>query len=289
VLPVATSWEREGLRTGFDVNLDGLRHVQLRPAVIAPIGEARSDTDIVLGLARRLNLENTFFGGDTDRGHDAVLAPAGLSVAVLREKPDGVVLDSSVPLEAYATPQADGTPRGFATPTRRVEIYSERLLQHGYPPVPALPDDIGRSADPQFPLRLSSAKLVAFCHSQHRNIASLRRLVPDPVLEIAPAAASARGVKEGDWLRITTNVGSAVARAHITPGLADDTVSGQHGWWIEGPDCSPYDARHPLAANINRIISTRVSDPVSGSIPLRASWCNVEKLEMPATPDRATG
>lgn len=294
VLPVATSWEREGLRTGFDGSLDGLRRVQLRPAVIAPIGEARSDIDIVLGLARRLDLESTFFGGDADRGHDAVLAPAGLSVAALREKPEGIELDSSVPLEAHAAMQADGTPRGFATPTRRVEIYSERLLQHGYPPVPALPDapgthGLGQGATAEFPLRLSSAKLVAFCHSQHRNIASLRRLVPDPMLEIAPAAASARGVKEGDWLRIVTATGSTVARARITPGLADDTVSGQHGWWVDGPEGSPYDARHPLAANINRAISTRVSDPVSGSIPLRASWCNVEKLDMPTTADRATG
>jgi anaerobic selenocysteine-containing dehydrogenase len=148
---------------------------------------------------------------------------------------------------------------------------------------------LGQGASTEFPLRLSSAKLVAYCHSQHRNIASLRRLVPDPVLEIAPTAASARGVKNGDWLRITTADGSAVARAHITPGLADDTVSGQHGWWVEGPEGSPYDARHPLAANINRAISTQVSDPVSGSIPLRASWCNVEKLDMPAAPDRATG
>jgi anaerobic selenocysteine-containing dehydrogenase len=289
VLPVSTSWEREGLRTGFDVNLDGLRRVQLRPAVIAPIGEARSDTDIVLGLARRLNLENTFFGGDADRGHDAVLAPAGLSVAALREKPEGIVLDSTITLEPYAVAQADGTPRGFATPTRRVEIYSERLLQHGYPPVPALPDGFSENADAEFPLRLSSAKLVAFCHSQHRNIASLRRLMPDPILEIAPATASAHGVKEGDWLRITTVAGSTVARARLTPGLAENTVFGQHGWWVDGPDGSPYDTRHPLAANINRAISTRVSDPVSGSIPLRSSWCNIERLEMPAIPDRATG
>ncbi len=38
VLPAATSWEREGLRTGFDASLEGLRRVQLRPAVIAPLG-----------------------------------------------------------------------------------------------------------------------------------------------------------------------------------------------------------------------------------------------------------
>jgi hypothetical protein len=56
-------------------------------------------------------------------------------------------------------------------------------------------------------------------------------------------------------------------------------VFGQHGWWIEGPSGSPYDAGHPLAANLNQVISTAASDPVSGSIPLRCSWCEVEKIE----------
>ena len=55
ILPASTSWEREGLRTGFDSSLAGLRLVQLRPPVVAPVGEARSDTDIVLGLAARLD------------------------------------------------------------------------------------------------------------------------------------------------------------------------------------------------------------------------------------------
>jgi anaerobic selenocysteine-containing dehydrogenase len=75
VLPAATSWEREGLRAGFDGSLAGLRCVQLRPAVIAPVGEARSDIDIVLSLASRLGLADVMFGCDADRGHDAVLAP----------------------------------------------------------------------------------------------------------------------------------------------------------------------------------------------------------------------
>jgi hypothetical protein len=55
-------------------------------------------------------------------------------------------------------------------------------------------------------------------------------------------------------------------------------VFGQHGWWIAGPDGSPYDAKHPLAANLNRAISTAAADPISGSIPLRRSWCEVEKM-----------
>jgi len=56
-------------------------------------------------------------------------------------------------------------------------------------------------------------------------------------------------------------------------------VFGQHGWWIEGPTGSPYDEGHPLAANLNQVISTAASDAVSGSIPLRCSWCEVEKIK----------
>jgi anaerobic selenocysteine-containing dehydrogenase len=278
VLPAATSWEREGLRTGFDGSLAGLRRVQLRPAVVPPVGEARSDTDIVLGLAERLGLDDAMFGCNADCGHDAVLEPAGLSVRALRQSPEGIEVTSSVPLEAHLRTE-DGVARGFPTPTRRIEIYSERLLDHGYSPVPAFPADGVPAGTSRYPLRLGSAKLVAFCHSQHRNIASLRRLAPDPVLEMPPADAAARGIREGDWVQMRTASGTAVARARLVPSLAAGTVFGQHGWWIDGPPGSLYDSRRKLAANFNRLIDTKRADPVSGSIPLRCSWCEVEKID----------
>ena len=284
VLPAATSWEREGLRTGFDGSLEGLRRVQLRPAVIAPIAEARSDTDIVLALAERLDLAEVMFGGDADRGHDAALAPAKLTVAQLRESPEGIEVATSATLDAHAARAPNGDVRGFPTPTRLIEIYSERLREAGYAPVPSLPADDAPAAARQFPLRLGSAKTVAFCHSQHRNIPSLRRLMPDPILEMPPGDAADRGIGEGDWVRIATARGATVARARLVPGLAAGTVFGQHGWWIDGPAGSPYDASHRLAASINGVIDTAGADPVSGSIPLRCSWCEVEKLERAISP-----
>jgi anaerobic selenocysteine-containing dehydrogenase len=279
ILPVSTSWEREGLRVGFDANLDSLRRVQLRPPVIAPIGSSRSDVDIVLALAKRLGFQQQFFDCDADRGHDTLLAPSGLSVGKLRAVPEGIEVASSVPVSAYAQLDADGNARGFPTPTRRVEIYSERLLEHGYSPLPAVVSSHAPAAPAGFPLRLSCAKTVAYCHSQHRNVASLRRLAPHPSLEMSPEVATSRNIRQGDWVRISTPSGTATARAHLVPGLAPGAVFGQHGWWVEGPDGTPYDSRHPLAANINRIMSTAVRDPVSGSIPLRSSWCEVERLD----------
>lgn len=277
VLPAATSWEREGLRAGFDTSLASMKRVQLRPAVIAPIGEARSDTDIVLALAGRLDMGGQFFGLSADAGHDAVLAPAGLSVAQLRCAPGGVELAGKVPLMAYAR-KVDGAPKGFATPSRKVEIYSETLLEHGIAPLPMLEEAGLPQAPAGYPLRLGAAKIVAFCHSQHRNLGSLRRLMPDPLVELAPETAASRGIADGEWVRIRTAVGSAVARAKFSRELAPGTVCGQHGWWVEGPAGSPYCADAPLAANLNQAIDTSQADPVSGSIPLRASWCELERI-----------
>ncbi len=277
ILPAATSWEREGLRTGFDGSLEGLRHVQLRPPVVAPVGEARSDTDIVMGLAAGLGLGDRMFDLDADRGHDAALARTGLTVGMLRASPAGVRVDGTAQLDGQSLAH-DGHPRGYPTPTGKIEIYSERLMLSGYRPIPAL--DVGdlSSAEAGYPLRLGSAKSVAYCHSQHRNIGSLRRLVPDPIVEMSPEDAAARSVSHGDWVRISTRSGDAVARAAIVPGLASGAVFGQHGWWVEGGEGTPYDRSHPLAANLNSAIGTDRADPVSGSIPLRCSWCQVEKI-----------
>jgi anaerobic selenocysteine-containing dehydrogenase len=60
ILPVATAWEREVLKIGFDVSQEGESFVQWRAPVIAPRGEARSDTWIVFELARRLGLSEHF-------------------------------------------------------------------------------------------------------------------------------------------------------------------------------------------------------------------------------------
>ncbi len=270
VLPVATSWERDGLRTGFDASLEGLRRVQLRPAVIAPVGQSRSDIDIVLALSRRLGLADAMFGCDVDRGHANVLAPSGVTLEALRAAPEGVVVPGEVALEAYRR-------GGFPTPTKRLEIYSEALLRAGQDPVPRLEAGGLPQARDGLPLRLGGAKTVAYCHSQGRNIASLRRLMPDPVLEIAPETARSRGIADGDWVRVTTVAGAVLARAKLVDGLSSDAVFAQHGWTV--PVGGPEQALggDAMAANLNGAVPSDRADPVSGSIPLRCTWCEVSR------------
>ncbi|QHI98768.1 molybdopterin-dependent oxidoreductase [Xylophilus rhododendri] len=264
-LPVNTPWEREGLRIGFEINDEAASLVQLRQRMVSPRGDSRSDNDIVFDLARRLGLDELFFGGSLEAGWNHMLEPLGITVAELRANPQGL----RFPVDGSEAKYRTG---GFATQTRRVELYSELLLRHGQPAVathvaPAEP------AGDAFPLVLSSAKNGYYCHSQHRSLVSLRKRAPDPVAEIAPALAAASGIREGDWVRISTRVGTARFVARLAPGLAGDVVVAEFGWWQPCPELDR--AGDSLASNFNGLIDARACDPVSGSVAHRSFRCEL--------------
>jgi anaerobic selenocysteine-containing dehydrogenase len=283
VLPVASPFEREALRVGFEVSAEAQALVQLRRRVVEPRGEARSDMQIVFDLAQRLGLGARFWHGDIDAAHRHHLAPSGVTIEQLRRSPGGVRVPLQTRYRKFAEPVA-GTPPGFATPTRRIELYSETLLQHGYPPLPEYEAPlVGPSSRPdlleRFPLILTCAKHTLFCETQHRSLPSLRRRARDPECEIHPAAAAARGIGPGDWVRIETPRGSVRARARMNDTLDENVVCGQHGWWQACPEIGApgYDPFGPDGANLNLVIGNDAIDPVSGSVPHRAYLCQVQR------------
>ncbi len=257
LLPVCSAWEREGLQAGFQVGGAAEAHVQLRPAFVPPRGESRSDTWIVFELAKRLDLADAFFGGDPEAGLAHVLAPAGLSVAALRAERRGISLALETRYRKYRRD-------GFATPSGRLEFFSARLRAAGQDP---LPDFVAPAAPraPGFPLTLTTAKWPQYCHSQQRNLPSLRRRMPDPLVEIHPQTAAARGIRDGDWVTVSTALASMRARARLDRHLAPEVVCAQYGWW-QFPDG---------AGDANRLIDGEYFDPVAGSNSLRCWPCEL--------------
>ncbi|HMQ31229.1 MAG TPA: molybdopterin-dependent oxidoreductase [Chloroflexaceae bacterium] len=285
VLPVASAFEREALRPGFEVSPEAQAHLQLRPPVVAPRGEARSDTAIVFDMARRLGLGAHFWDGDVEAAYRHQLEPSGVTLEALRASPGGVRLPLQTRHRKFAEREG-GAPRGFATPTRKVELYSETMLAHGYPPLPDYePPLVGPASRPdlleRFPLILTCAKHVLFCESQHRALPSLRRRAPDPEVELHPGAAAERGIAPGDWVRIATPLGSVRARARLNPDLEPNVVCGQHGWWQGCPELGlpGHDPLGPDGANYNLIIGNEAIDPVSGSVPHRAYLCQLSRAD----------
>jgi anaerobic selenocysteine-containing dehydrogenase len=287
VLPVASCFEREALKIGFDISADAQSYVQLRPAIVEPPGQARSDTDIIFDLATRLGLGEHFWNGNVDASYREQLSPSGITLEELRAERAGLRKPLTTRYRKHAGSHSKGNPRGFPTPSRKIEFWSETFLDRGYsampdfvePPIgPVTRSDLAAS----FPLILTCAKPSLFCQTQHRALPSLRRRALHPEIELNPATAAARGIESGDWVDLQTPAGGMRARARFNETLDPRVVVGEHGWWqgcdelgIAGSD--PFDATGP---NFNLTIDTAVRDPVSGTPSHRSNLCEVQRVQV---------
>lgn len=284
VLPVASCFEREALRLGFEISESAQSLVQYRHPVIPPVGEARSDTAILFGLAERLGLDVEFWHGDIEAAYRHQLAPSGLTLEELKGKPAGI----RVPLVAkhgkHTGGDATGNARGFATPSRKVELWSETLLDHGYRPLPEFVEPrmspVSRAdLAERYPLVLTCAKPTVFCQTQHRTLPSLRARARDPEVEMHPDAARTRGIGEGDWIRLETPAGAMRARARLNAAVHPRVVVGEHGWWAacEEIGADGYDPFGGTGANFNATVDATARDPIGGTPAHRANLCEVRR------------
>jgi anaerobic selenocysteine-containing dehydrogenase len=285
VLPATSPFESEGLKVGFETSESACALVQLRKKLVEPRGEARSDVQIVFDLACKLGLGEHFWNGDIDAAYRHQLAPGGITLEDLRARPEGISLPLQTRYRKYAE-QGDKGPRGFSTPSRKVEFYSETLLKAGYAPLPDYEEPlISPHSRPElhsrFPLILTCAKDTLFCESQNRNLPSLRSRAPDPQVDLHPLAAKARGIEAGDWVTVETPNGRARARARFNDALDPQVVCGQHGWWQACPeiDAPSYATFGSESANFNLVIGHDAVDPVSGSVPMRAYLCEIRPVQ----------
>ena len=269
VLPVASAWEREGLYAGFNVSRQAEARLQLRPACVAPRGESKPDTWVVFELAKRLGLGEHFFDDDRAAALRHVLSPTGVTVEELRAKPEGIDLDLPMRYRKYTT-------AGFATPTGRLEIYSETFLRHGYAPVPH--GDTPAASDKRWPLTLVSVKHGAYCHSQMRQLKSLRRAYPEPTADIHPETAASRGISEGAWMLLSTARGSIAAKARFNAALAADMVCASYGWHEAMQPELMAELPSGVSLNFATVVDPAACDEISGSDALKRVPCEVEAL-----------
>jgi anaerobic selenocysteine-containing dehydrogenase len=279
VLPVASCFERAALRFGFEISADAQSLVQFRRPVVPPPGLARPDTDIIFDLAMRLGLGEHFWNGDVDAAYRHQLAPSGLSLEALRAEPRGIRVPLTTSHAKHVERDGDGNWRGFPTPSRKVEFWSETLQAEGYAPMP----DFVPPATPQaegYPLVLTCAKPTLFCQTQHRALPSLRRRAMDPEVMLHPETAARRSIAAGDWVRVETQTGAMRARALLNADIDPRVVVGEHGWWEAAPeaDAPGYDPFTPLGSNYNLTVDPSARDPISGTTAHRSGCCEVCRI-----------
>jgi len=283
VLPISSCFEREALRVGFEIDAEAQSLIQLRQAVVPPPGEARSDTQFVFDLAMRLGFGQEFWNGDIDAAYRHQLAPSGITLEQLRDRPEGIRVPLSVRYKKYADRDESGKVNGFSTPTGKIEFWSEMLLEHGYQALPdfLLPESKAQKNqsehERQLPLLITCAKPTMFCQSQHRSLPALRKRGQYPEIELHPDTAASRSIKKGDWVAVETSVGGMRAKVRFNDKLDPRVVIGEHGWWeaCSELDLPGYDLFSSEGANYNHLVDSNMRDPISGTPGQRAIACEV--------------
>jgi anaerobic selenocysteine-containing dehydrogenase len=237
VLPAASYLEGEDVVRAY-----GTYYLQFGKQVVAPRGEAWSNRRLAQELARRLGLTDAIFSMDTD--------------ALLRElfrdaRGTATALNLDTLREAGPVKLAPSGPQRFATPSRKLEFYSETLAAQG---LPAMPDWVADADDEQragkWPLRLLTAPGYYQSHTAFSGIASLRRKAGPPTCVLHPDEAAARGLRDGQAVTLVNDRGSVTFVLTISdeapPGVA--FVPGQRP------------TSEAIAGTINMLTSDRYSD-----------------------------
>ncbi|MDH5750129.1 MAG: molybdopterin oxidoreductase, partial [Rhodospirillales bacterium] len=245
------------------------------------IGECKSDEEIFVELARRMKLE-LCTEPVTAVLDQQLKAGVGLTFDELKEK--GF---HKVPFRYRKYEDS-----GFNTPTGKIELYSTRLKEMGYDPLPSYeepPESPLRSPEvaAEFPLVLTTGGRISFFfNSEHRQLAKLRKGNPDPIAEIHPETAARLGIAEGDWMWIETRRGKICQKAKIWDGIDPRVVHVQHGWWFPERPAPDYGV---WESNANVLTDNQPPyDPAMGTYQLRALLCRVGKAEPPADVDAVT-
>jgi anaerobic selenocysteine-containing dehydrogenase len=130
----------------------------------------------------------------------------------------------------------------------------------------------------EYPLLLiTGARFRYMFHSEYRQLKSVRKITPDPLVEIHPETASKLGISDGDWVYIETSRGRVKQKAKVTSGTHPRIVSAQHHWWF--PEQPPEEPSlfGAFESNINVCTNDDIEgfSPECGAYPLRPLLCKV--------------
>jgi anaerobic dimethyl sulfoxide reductase subunit A len=240
VLPATTFWERNDLHTPWA----GAGHyvIFMRQA-IEPMYECRNDFDICADLAQRLGIEGyrdkteiewlREFTKDSPIDDFDTFMQQGLARL---PAPDDAV--------AFAKEIRDPERYPFSTPSGKIEIYSMSLAAnpnpYGLGHIPPIPTWLPpQQSAPRYALALISPKSRARTHSIHDNQPQLSRADRDDVW-IHPDDAHARGIADGQLVRVFNDHGATVLPARVTERITPGVISIKEGAWFT-PDASGQD------------------------------------------------
>ena len=269
VLPATTWFERDDC-------CEGMNCISARQKAIEPLYECWDDMKIAIELVKRIPWAHRRIipWEDVEEFNEWKLKGTGLTFSEFKEKGYIVVPPKYRKYEG----------EGFRTPTGKVELYSTVLEKHGYDPLPGFkePPESPVSTPElmhDYPLILiTGGRHIEYFHSEGRQIPSLRKRVPDPIIEIHPETAAKFNIEKGDWVWLETPRGRGERvklKARMNPSIDPRVVNADHGWWF--PE-KPAPEHGCFDSNVNVVLSFDPPlEPVVGAVPTRGTLCRIYK------------
>ena len=263
ILPATTFLEHTDVQGAY-----GHYFVQLSRQAIAPLGEARPNVRLFAELARRMGFEEECF---RDSEMDLIGQALGIGADGHSTRPEmeHITLDDlkehgHIPLGFHREPEArpfqpyvSGT---LPTPSGKIEFYSEKLAAQGLDGLPAFIPGIesrfGKLAE-RFPLEFLSRKADNYMNSTFANLDGHRKMEArtSQRLELHPTDATARGIGEGDAVRVWNDRGTLKLTAMLNASLPAGVVAGKLDWAKLSAD----------GENVNALTSERLTDIGAGA------------------------
>jgi anaerobic selenocysteine-containing dehydrogenase len=250
VLPATTQLEHWDIHNSY-----GHTDMVLNRPAIAPMGEAKTNTQIFRELASKMGMDNPLLQEDDESlCRLALQNPRNLQSAAPVTW-DALLKDGFAHWPVADAPFAQG---GFPTASGKCEFFSERLAAQG---LDGLPDYLPNyePANPQaiYPLAMISPPARSFLNSTFVNVTSLRNIELEPVLEIHPEDAAPRGITTGAVLKVFNQRGSYTVKAEVSARARPGVVNGLGIWWRKlGLD----------GTNVNQLTSQQLTDMGRGPV-----------------------
>ena len=283
ILPACTQFETWGVEDGWKYGDEGI----LMPQLVEPLGQTKSDYRICAELSERLGIGEAYTEGRDERAwvawcldrYRATRFPDLPTLDDLERSNVGVyakpVTKPAVAFEAF---RADPDAHPLDTPSGKIEIFSQRLhALHRPDEIPAVPKYVQEWESPfgpeaaQYPLQVMGHHTLHRVHSTHDNNDWLAEAFPQRLF-MNPMDAAARGIADGDLVKIYNERGATIIPCRVTnrilPGVIDLP---QGAWW------SPDDAGIDRAGSVNVLTSERWT-PLAFGTAQHTAMAQVEKV-----------
>ncbi|MCW5613426.1 MAG: molybdopterin oxidoreductase family protein [Rubrivivax sp.] len=235
VLPATTQLEHWDAHSAY-----GHTWALLNRPAVQPLGEAKSNAEIFRLLAARMGFTEPCFADSDEVMALGAYDPAQVDLVSLRER-------GWARLELPEAPFADG---GFPTADGRAVVDAPGLGVPDFVPNHECAETTPALAA-RYPLQMISPPARHFLNSSFVNVASLRAAEREPLLEMHPDDAAARGIADGATVRVFNDRGEYLCKAAVGARARPGVVNGLGVWW----------RKYGLAgSNVNQLTHQRPTD-----------------------------